>query len=90
VRTLEEALDQFAYHPATPETAPKHAAIRDAFAAFVSELWDLVPPGPERTLVFRELQRSQMFANLAVALTVPADLSETRDVARVLPGAGES
>lgn len=90
MRTLEEVLDQFAYHPATPETAPKHSAIRDSFAAFARELWELVPPGPERTLVFRELQRSQMFANLAVALTAPADLSETRDVARVLPGAGES
>lgn len=86
MRTLEDVLDQFAYHPATPETAPKHSAIRDSFAVFARELWDLVPAGPEKTLVFRELQKAQMFANLSVALTAPADLSDTRDVARVLPG----
>lgn len=85
MRTLDDVLDQFAYHPATEETAPKHAAIRDAFSEMAEVLWELVPPGPEKTLVFRELQQAQMFANLAVALTAPADRSQTRSVARVLP-----
>lgn len=85
MRTLEDVLDQFAYHPATPETAPKHAAIRDEFADFAERLWEFLPAGPEKTLVFRELQQAQMYANLAVALTAPADLSPARSVARVLP-----
>lgn len=87
MRTLDEALGQFAYHPATEDTAPRHSRIRDAFSEFVEEVWGLVPDGPERTLVLRKLQEAQMYANLAVALTAPADLSPTRSVARVLPGA---
>lgn len=85
VRTLEDVLDQFAYHPATRDTAPKHALVRDLFASMAEQLWDVIPPGPEKTLVFRELQQAQMFANLAVALTAPADVSSTRSFARVLP-----
>lgn len=85
MRTLEEALDQFAYHPATPETAPMHAGVRDAFRDLVPVLWDLIPDGPEKTLVFRQLQISQMYANLAVALLSPADTGETRATARELP-----
>lgn len=84
MRTLDDVLDQFAYHPATDDTAPRHAAIRDHFAAFAADLWPLIPDGPEKTLVFRELQKAQMFANLAVALTAPADHSETRHLARTL------
>jgi hypothetical protein len=85
VRTLGEALDQFAYHPATPETARRYAAIRDVYAGALRQLWPLIPDGPEKTLALRDLQRSQMTANLAVALTTPADTTETRGVARVLP-----
>lgn len=85
MRTLEDILDQFAYHPATEDTAPKHAAIRDEFADFAERLWGFLPSGPEKTLVFRELQKAQMYANLCVALTAPADTSPARSVARVLP-----
>lgn len=87
MRSLPEALDQFAYHPATEDTAPRHSRIRDAFSEFVEEVWGLVPDGPEKTLVLRKLQEAQMFANLAIALTAPADLSSARSVARVLPDA---
>lgn len=85
MRSLEEAQDQFAYHPATPESAPKHAAVRDIFRDVLPQLWDAVPDGPEKTLAIRKLQESQMYCNLAIALTSPADTGETRSVARELP-----
>lgn len=85
MRTLDEALNQFAYHPATPETAPKHAAVRDLFRDLLPKLWDAVPDGPEKTLAIRALQESQMYANLAIALTAPADTSASRATPRVLP-----
>lgn len=84
MRTLDEALGQFAYHPATAETAPKHNAVRKLAADTATALWDLVPDGPEKTLALRALQEMAMYANLAIALTVPVD-SEHADVARVLP-----
>ncbi len=85
MRSLDDALDQFAYHPATPDTAPRHSALRDAYARFVEELWPLIPGGPEKTLAIRKVQESQMYGNLAIALTAPADLGPTRSVARELP-----
>lgn len=85
MRTLTDAQNQFAYHPATAETAPRHAAVRDLFRDTLDKLWDAVPDGPEKTLAIRALQESQMYANLAIALTAPADTSETRGVARALP-----
>lgn len=85
MRTLEEAQDYFAYHPATPDTAPRHAAVRDLFAEVVERIWPLVPDGPDKTLVIRALWESQALANLAIARTAPVDTSPTRSVARVLP-----
>lgn len=87
MRTREEAVAQFVYHPATAESALKHAKLRDTFVAMVHTLWDLTPDGPEKTLMFRKLQEASMYGNLAIALGVPADVTETRSVARVLPTA---
>ena len=85
MRTLDEALDVFAYHPATSDTAMKHAAVREAYSDFVRHVWPVIPDGPEKTLALRKLQESLFYANTAIALTAPADTSETRSVARVLP-----
>lgn len=84
MRSVEEALDQFAYHPATEQTAPMHAAVRDLFRELLPKLWDAVPDGPEKTLAIRKLQESQMYANLAIALLSDADTGETRATARTL------
>lgn len=84
MRTLDDALNQFAYHPATNDTAPKFATLRDKTAAFVKDVWDLIPDGPEKTLALRGLQAFQMNANLAIALSSPADLTN-QAIARVLP-----
>lgn len=85
MRTLDDAMSLFVYHPATPDTAKQHAAVRDAFVNLLPELWDLIPDGPEKTLSLRKLHESLMYASLAVALQAPADTSGTRSVARVLP-----
>jgi hypothetical protein len=85
VRTLPEALDQFSYHPATEDTAPRHDAIRTAFLRFVEEVWPLIPEGPERTLTLRALQEGCMYANLAVALTAPSVAPGTVLLVREVP-----
>lgn len=84
MRTLNDAVDQLGYHPATPDVAPKYATLRQAAIDLASDTWDLIPDGPEKTLALRGLQQWLMYANLAVALTVPLDL-DTAHVARVLP-----
>lgn len=85
MRTLDEALNQFAYHPATPEVSAKFAELRDITMNAAKLAWGLIPDGPEKTLAMRGLQQFLMHANLAVAMTTPADL-KTPHVARVLPG----
>jgi hypothetical protein len=85
MRTLDDARDQFSYHPATEDTAPRHDAIRTAFLGFVAEVWPLIPDGPEKTLAVRRLQEAQMYANLAVALTAPAVEPGTVLLVREIP-----
>lgn len=84
MRSLDEVFDQFAYHPATKETAHVHDMLRKGYADHAADIWDMIPDGPEKTLCMRKLQESLMYANLAVALTAPID-RDTPDVARVLP-----
>ncbi|MGZ4745692.1 MAG: Acb2/Tad1 domain-containing protein [Oryzihumus sp.] len=84
MRDLESALDQFAYHPATDVTAPKHAQVRSVLMDTVRQLWTVVPDGPEKTLAMRALQEAGMYANLAIALSAAVD-DVTPHVARVLP-----
>lgn len=88
MRTLTDALDQFSYHPATEDTAPRHDAIRTAFLRFVEEVWALIPDGPEKTLALRGIQEGCMYANLAVAITAPSVAPGTVLVVREVP-AGE-
>lgn len=85
MRTLDDALNQFAYHPANEDTAPRHDAIRTAFLTFVGELWPLIPDGPEKTLALRGLQEGCMYANLAVALTAPSVAPGTHLLVREVP-----
>lgn len=88
MRTLEEARNYFAYHPATPGaegTGVAHSAVRDLFGEMLDRLWVLVPDGPDKTVMVRSLWETSALANLAIALTAPADTSATRSVARVLP-----
>lgn len=85
MRTLAEALNQFVYHPATEQTAPKHHTVRSTVIDLARRWWDTLPDGAEKTLAFRKLQEAAMYANLAVALMAPAAEPGTEDTARVLP-----
>jgi hypothetical protein len=85
LRTLEEVQEVLAYHPATPDVAPRFAAIRRLAYSLAEESWDLIPDGPEKTLAMRGIQNFMLHANAAIALTTPADLT-TPEVARVFPG----
>lgn len=84
MRTLPEVVDQLSYHPATAEAAGRYAQLRGNAIECAQKSWDLIPDGPEKTLAMRHLQWFLMHANLAVALTTPADTT-TPDVAHVLP-----
>ena len=84
MRTLDEWLNQVAYHPATPETAQAFSDLRGAVKGLGERLWALVPDGPEKTLALRKFQEGLMWGNLAIAMLNPAD--HTADhVARQLP-----
>jgi hypothetical protein len=85
MRTIAEMLSQFVYHPATTETAPKHATVRSTVIELARKWWDTLPDSPEKTLAFRKLQEASMYANLAVALMAPAAQEGTEAIARVLP-----
>jgi hypothetical protein len=86
MRTLEDVLNQLAYHPATPDVSAKYARMREIAMEAARESWELIPDGPEKTTAMRGLQQFLINANLAIALSTPADLA-TPHVARVLPGA---
>lgn len=75
MRALSEVIEQFAYHPANAVSAPKHGALRTLYTNHAMDIWPLIPDGPEKTLAMRKLQESLMYANLAVALTVPSESS---------------
>lgn len=85
MRTLDEARNYFAYHPATKETAETFDYIREGFLTLVAQLWDALPDGPDKTVALRALHVAQMQAIAAVAVSQsPADWV-TPHVARVLP-----
>lgn len=71
MRSIDEVRNEFGFHPATAETGPMHDAVRALFAETAEKLWVLLPDGPAKTVAFRNLQASQMYANLSVALLGP-------------------
>jgi len=71
LRTKEDITNQFGYHKATSETGPLHDSIRKDFITFAKNIYDVIPDGPEKTIVMRKLQEALMYTNLAVALTAP-------------------
>ncbi len=88
MRTLDEALDHFAYHPATPAAAAKYDRIRSAYQALVTMLWHELPDGQDKTIVLRQLHITSMLTISTVAVhETPADWTHAH-VARVLPSDG--
>jgi len=65
----EEILAQlFQYHPPTPETLPKFAAINQAAKNFAEVVLQNCPSGADRSAAIRLIRDARMTANASVAL----------------------
>ena len=58
----------FSYHPPTPNTLPKFAAINQAAKNFAEVILQNCPPGADRTVVINCIRNARMFANAAITL----------------------
>ena len=65
--TKEGAIAHFKYKAPDETTRPKYGAITRAFVALVTEIFDLMPDGPGRTLALRKLSEARMQVNSAIA-----------------------
>lgn len=63
--------NRFGYHPATPDTAPKFNAIRQA-CRHLAELIELsVPQSREQSLALTHLEETMYWANAGIARKTP-------------------
>ena len=69
-----EIRNRWGFHPATPETAPQHEAVREAFVALAEFLDTLLPDGRAKSLVWTNLQNASMWANFCVAEQAPVEM----------------
>lgn len=58
----------FKYHPPTPETLPKYAAINQAAKNFAEVVLQNCPSSADRSAAIRLIRDARMTANAAVAL----------------------
>jgi hypothetical protein len=58
----------FSYHPPTPVTLPKFAAINQAAKNFAEVVLQNCPRGADRADVIRSIQDARMVANRSIAL----------------------
>jgi hypothetical protein len=58
----------FSYHPPTPETLPKFAAINQAAKNFAEVILQNCPASADRSDAIRKIREARMTANAAVAL----------------------
>jgi hypothetical protein len=58
----------FSYHPPTPATLPKFAAINQAAKNFAEIVLQNCPPSADRSDAIRKIREARMTANAAVAL----------------------
>lgn len=66
-----ELENRFSYHPATKDTAPQHARVRDECLIFAIWLDDHLPDGRDKAVAFTKLQEVMHWANSAIAMSVP-------------------
>lgn len=67
--TVSEVLAKlFSYHPPTPETLPKYAAINQAAKNFAEVIVQNCPPSADRSDAIRKICEARMTANKSVAL----------------------
>ena len=78
----EEIRNRWGYHPATPETAGQHEAVREAYIALAEYLDQILPDGRAKSTAFTKLQESSMWANFGVAEQAPVRQSATNQPPR--------
>lgn len=67
-RPLHDRVERdFEYHPATPDTGPKHDRVRRLCRALAHELAIEVPEGREQSLALTRLEEVMMWANAGIA-----------------------
>lgn len=59
--------NRFEYHPATPETGPRHDQVRTEHLLLARWVATHVPAGRHQSLALTALQESMMWCNAAVA-----------------------
>lgn len=67
-RSAAAIRDRHGYHPATPETAVAHDAVRTACIDLALMLNDLLPNSPEAKNAHERLHEVRMWANAAIAI----------------------
>lgn len=80
----DEIRDRMAYHPATPDVAPKYDRLRNLMMAVAREAVAVVPDGREQSLMVTHMEEALMWGSKGIARTVPID-DKHAHVARVLP-----
>lgn len=69
----EELINNFGYHRATAESAPKHALVRMKFLEVAIELDQILPDSRDKSLAFTKLQEAMHWANSAIAMQNDVD-----------------
>lgn len=64
---LEDLARRFAFHPATPDTGPRHEKVRHICHSAAQQLLELVPPGREASLMVTALEETMMWGNAGIA-----------------------
>jgi len=64
----ERALDDlFTYHAPTPEQVIAYQVIRENARVLAGRIWEVCPPGPDRTAAIRKVREAVMTANASIA-----------------------
>jgi hypothetical protein len=64
---IDRISNDFAYHPATKDTGPRHDTIRQLMKATAEEVVLLTPTGRAQSMAVTCLQEAMFWANSAVA-----------------------
>jgi len=59
--------DLFTFHKPTPEQVEQYEDIRLIAKALALQIWDVCPPGPDRTAAIRKVREAVMTANAGIA-----------------------
>jgi hypothetical protein len=76
--TDAELRNRFYYHPPTPDTLPRFAAINDACFALAKVIRDTVPVGRGLSLALTQLEEVRMRANFGIATETSEAVTPTK------------